>query len=89
MRALAQRATGAATVTDPVARARISALHDEFRQACAESFEKHLGSERALSSLTALASAPVQRYLVARQTMAPVLTKQLLALKQRMGNIEI
>jgi hypothetical protein len=85
---VATQATGAASVADTDARQRLHALHDEFRLACAAIYLQRLGPERALPSLAALASAPVQRYLLARRTMAPALAKQLLALKQRMGNIE-
>jgi hypothetical protein len=74
---------------DAPARARIEVLHGEFRAACASIFERHLGREQALASLGALESAPVQRYLVARQLLAPALEQQLAALKQRMGNIEV
>jgi hypothetical protein len=86
---VATQLTGAPTVADTVARQRIGELHDEFRSACAAIVLQRLGSERALPSLTALASAPVQRFLIARQTMAPALAKELLALKHRMGKIEL
>jgi hypothetical protein len=86
---VAVKATGAARVSDPDARARIDELQAEFRRACAAIFAKHVGAERARASLAALESAPVQRYLVARQTMAPLFAQQLGALRERMGKIEI
>jgi hypothetical protein len=86
---ISSKQTGREAVTEPVARERIAALHEEFRDACAAIFERHLGRQKALESLNALQSAPLQRYLAARQAMAPALAKRLAQLKQRMGNIEI
>jgi hypothetical protein len=86
---VASKQTGREAVAAPLARERLAALHDEFRGACAAIVERHLGRQQALESLAALESAPMQRYLAARQAMAPALAKRLAALKQRMGNIEI
>lgn len=76
-------------VAEPAARARIAELQAQFQRSCAAIFEKHLGREQALGSLAALESAPLQRYLAARQSMAPALGQQLGALQQRMGKIEL
>jgi hypothetical protein len=85
---VATQVTGASSLGDAGAQERISALHEEFRLACAAIYLRHLGPERALPSLVALASPTVQRYLIARRIMAPALAQQLIALKRRMGNIE-
>lgn len=68
---------------------RIAQLHVHFQRSCAAIVEKHLGREQAIQSLEALESAPLQRYLAARQAIAPALTQQLGALQQRMGSLEI
>lgn len=86
---ISSKQTGREAVTEPSARRRVAALHDEFRDTCASILEKHLGRQRALESLNALQSAPLQRFLAARQAMAPALTERLAQLKQRMGNLEI
>lgn len=70
-------------------RERVEAVHAEFRRSCAETFERQLGREQALQALTALESAPLQRYLAARQAMAPAFVHQLGELQKRMGNLEI
>jgi hypothetical protein len=85
---IASKQTGNASVTEPLARERVAALHEEFRERCASIFERHLGPQ-AVESLKALESAPLQRFLAARQAMAPALTERLAQLKQRMGNMEI
>lgn len=74
---------------DCATRERISALHAKFRRRCAESLERQLGREQALQSLAVLESAPLQRYLGARQAMAVAFGKQLAELQKRMGNLEI
>jgi len=71
------------------ARERIEALHQDFRRRCAEIFERRLGTEQALQVLAALETAPLQRYLAARHTMAPALGYQLGELQKRMGNLEL
>jgi hypothetical protein len=86
---IALKQTGRETLTEPSARERVAALHEEFRDSCASIFERHLGRPQAVQSLRALESAPLQRFLAARQAMAPALTQRLAQLKQRMGNIEI
>ncbi len=86
---IASKQTGRDEVTEPRARERVAALHEEFRVVCAAIVEKHLSRQQALESLAALESAPLQRYLAARQAMAPALAKRLAQLKQRMGEIEI
>lgn len=86
---ISSKQTGREAVTEPLARERVAALHDAFRDACASIFERHLGRQRAPESLNALQSAPLQRFLAARQAMAPALAERLAELKQRMGNIEI
>jgi hypothetical protein len=86
---ISSKLNGREAVTEPLARERVAALHDEFRDACASILDKHLGRQRALQSLNALQSAPLQRFLAARQAMAPALTERLAQLKQRMANIEI
>ena len=86
---ISSKQTGRETVTEPLARERVANLHDEFRDACASIFERHLGTQQALESLSALQSAPLQRFLAARQAMAPALAERLAQLKQRMGSIEL
>ena len=76
-------------IADPEVRARIAELQAQFQRSCAAIVEKQLGREQALRSLAALESAPLQRYLAARQSMAPALSQQLSALQQRMGNLNI
>ena len=68
---------------------RIAQVHAQFQRSCAAIIERHLGREQATSSLAALETAPLQRYLAARQAMAPTLSQQLGALQQRMGSLEI
>ncbi len=70
-------------------RERIEEVHAEFRRACAESFERRLGHEQALQSIAVLESAPLQRFLAARQAMAPAFSQQLGELQKRMGDLEI
>jgi hypothetical protein len=82
-----QEASGRAS--EPAVRARLSELHEQFQRRCAAIFEQHLGRERAPAVLAALESAALQRYLAARQSMAPALRQQLGALQQRMGNIKL
>lgn len=67
----------------------VEAVHAEFRRSCAESFERQLGREQALRSIAALESAPLQRYLAARQAMAAGLSHHLSGLQKRMGELEI
>ena len=86
---ISSKQTGRETPMEAPARERVAALHDEFRDACASIVEKHLGREQAIESLDALQSAPLQRYLAARQAMAPALAERLAQLKQRMANIDI
>lgn len=74
---------------DPDAAGRLEALHVEFRAACAAAVEKHLGREQALASLSALECAAMQRYVSARQAMAPALREALSKLYQKMGELEI
>ncbi|HEU4582088.1 MAG TPA: hypothetical protein VFS67_27720 [Polyangiaceae bacterium] len=85
--AIREKAT--ARLRDPLVRARLAELHQQFQQRCAEAFDQALGREQALLCLAALESAPLQRYLAARQSMAPALSQELSALQQRMGNLEI
>src|SRR4051794_4914694 len=82
------RVSGRETVSDPRTRARMESLQEKFRRAYAAIFTKHLGEQRAPDSLAALESAPVQRFLAARQMIAPVLKQRLTALEKRMGNLE-
>lgn len=86
---LSSKLTGNEAVADPAARERVDALHREFQLTCASIFEKHLGRHQALESLKALESAAMQRYIAARQAMAPSLQAELAQLTHRMGNIEI
>jgi hypothetical protein len=86
---IASKQTGSESAAEPLARERVAALHEEFRDSCASIFERHLGRPQAVASLKALESAALQRFLAARQAMAPALTERLAQLKQRMGNIEI
>jgi hypothetical protein len=67
----------------------VEALRAEFRRSCAESLERQLGREQALRSIDALESAPLQRYLAARQAMAAAFAHHLGALQKRMGELEI
>ncbi|MEO8179447.1 MAG: hypothetical protein ABI895_11510 [Deltaproteobacteria bacterium] len=85
---ISSRLTGKESVCDPEARTRVEGLEDQFRSVYASIFERHLG-EQALSSLAALQSAPVQRFLAARQMIAPALRQRLAVLEQRMGDLEI
>jgi hypothetical protein len=67
----------------------VDALHAEFRLSCAASFQRRLGREQALRSIDALESAPLQRYLAARQAMAAALAHRIGALQKQMGELEI
>ena len=81
--------TGRGSVSEPEARVQIERWHAQFRQVYASIFQKHLGAQQALSSLAALESAPVQRFLATRQMIAPEVKQRLAELEQRMGNLEI
>jgi hypothetical protein len=86
---IAVQQKASARMRDALVRAQIAELHQQFQQRCADVCAGVLGREQAVRSLAALESAPLQRYLAARQSMAPALSQQLSTLQQRMGNLEI
>lgn len=61
----------------------------EFRQSYAALLERHLGAAAADAALVAFRSAPLQRYVAAREAMVPELTIGLQRLVQRMGATEL
>jgi hypothetical protein len=86
---LSSRLTGQESVSSPEARARIASLQEQFQRVYASIFAKHLTEQQASGCLAALESAPVQRFLAARQLLRPALKQRLATLEQRMGNLEI
>lgn len=80
---------GAASLVEPAVRERLAALQEEFARDCATVVERHLGRQRALASLAVLASAPMQRFLTARSSMAPGLALALQALRKQIAELEL
>ncbi|MEY4548651.1 MAG: hypothetical protein RL685_4846 [Pseudomonadota bacterium] len=86
---VASREPGAASLCEPALRERLTAVHEQFARDCATLVERHLGHQQAPSSLAALASAPVQQFLVARSRMAPALAGHLQALRREIAELEL
>jgi hypothetical protein len=68
---------------------RLLPFRSEFRERYAALLERHLGAGTARAALVAFGSAPLQRYVAARQAMIPELTVGLQRLVQRMGATEL
>ncbi|MEO8179417.1 MAG: hypothetical protein ABI895_11355 [Deltaproteobacteria bacterium] len=86
---VATKERGAARVSDPIVRERLDVLRAQFGRSCAQVVEKHLGREQALQSLVALESAPLQQFLAARRSMAPMLAQHLQTLRRRIAELEL
>ena len=86
---VATKERGAASVSDPLVRDRLEAVRAQRSRDSAQVLQKHLGREPALRALAALDSAPLQRFLAARRSLAPALARHLQTLRRRIAELEL
>lgn len=78
-----------ASLSDPIVRERLRAVHERFSQGCAAVVAQHLGPEQARASLAALESPLLQRFFAARPRMAPLLSGHLQMVRKRIAELDL